>query len=227
MKRIVLCAFLMLASCKGCSGGSTSSKWVGTVQDKGVEVKVRKATPDGWGGLVTNIGQQPIVSLTISVGGEEKHVVGEGTPLPELPGGYGVFVETSKPGDILVTQADLLRSTKAIPPLKDIKIAWEVPLPENVSFSVQQKEGCGTRLGENGAPAIFQCTLGIKHTGTRAARDLKVRYRSPRSNDVFEMSPVTGDMNIEPGDALVLYAPPVEVKHPDQLLLTGQAKAAP
>jgi len=226
MKRLVLGLFLMLASCKGCNG-STSTKSAGTVVDKGVEVKTRKSTPEGWGGLVTNVGRLPIKSLTITVGGEAKRVAGEGAPLPMLPPGYGVFVEIPKSGEVAVTTAESVPETEPFPRFKDIKIAWEVPLPENVSFTVQQQEGCGTRLGKDGAPATFQCTLGIRHTGTRAARDLKVRYRAPRSNDVFEMSPTTDDMNIEPGDALVLYAPPVEVKKPDQLLLTGQAKAAP
>src|SRR5205814_1937258 len=169
MKRLLLCGFLMLASCKGCNGGSSSTKSVGTVVDKGVEVKTRKSAPDAWGGLVTNVGRLPIKSLIISVGGEAKRVAGEGASLPVLPAGYGVFVEIPKSGEVAVTTAETASETEAVPKFRDIKIAWEIPLPENVSFTVQQQEGCGTRLGKDGAPAIFQCTLGVRHTGTRPA----------------------------------------------------------
>lgn len=210
----------------------------------GVTVQSRRSTARGdklsWGGLVTSSGDR-IRSATLSVvvrgaGGAE---IGRAEPLElgELPAGHGVRVEVNgipvrgEPERVEVTLERVERVEQAgqgdPPPWTPAAIAWESPPPDGVSFAALQDPSCRAVLGAKGAPATFSCTLGVRHTGTRRAAQLSLRFVPARGGDAIEVRPPHAtDLPIEPGDALFFRVPEQPLAKPSEMILTGAASAS-
>lgn len=104
-------------------------------------------------------------------------------------------------------------------------VTWTKPLPEGVSFAVEKDRKCAGVLGKKGEPATFRCVVGVKHTGTRAARAVSLAFELQRGGPDIEVKPSRPtDLPIEPGDALVYYVQQSMPK-PSETLLKGTAEA--
>jgi hypothetical protein len=195
----------------------------------GIEVKTRRSTVMNgklaWGGLVTNTTDRFVRGVDISVAGATAHV-------DLLPPHYGTRLEINgMPAAGVEKLVPSITKVEAAPPeekpfaWQPASVHWMKPLPEGVAFSVEKDEKCAGVLGKKGEPAMFRCVLGVKNTGTRAARDLKLEFELQRGGPgiVVKPSPPTA-LPIEPGDAVVFYVQ-ASMPKPSETLLKGTAEA--
>lgn len=235
MRRARLAGLVMLAlvSCKEERPRDIAAA---SVAEGGVTVKSRRASvmngKVAWGGLVVDEGDRAVTSAVVEVvvrdaGGAE---IGRArSEKLELLPRYGARIEvngiavSAAPARVEPMLVDVRLAPPEEPPAKwkPAAIAWEKPLPDGVSFAVEEDARCGTTLGGRGEPGRFACTLGIRHTGTRTAPSIALRFKPARGGDPIELRPPhPTDLPIEPGDAL-LFRVAGTVKKPSEMILTG------
>lgn len=240
MRYSLFAVAIVLAACKDDRPRDVASS---SFVENGIAVKSRRASvmngKVAWGALVVDESDRSVRSAYVEVvvrgkGGAEigrakRRIVGEGSGLLELPPRYGVRVEVNgvdvqgapERVDAKLVDVELARNGDTPPTWKPAQVVWKRPLPEGVSFAIEEDKGCGTVLGMHGQPATFGCTLGIRNTGTRAVQAIALRFEPARGGDPIEVGPPQGtDLPLEPGDAVVFHAASV-VKKPSEMILTG------
>lgn len=234
--RVALVLALTVAELAACKDERPRDLVASSSSDGGVEVKSRRASvmngKVAWGGLVTDEGDRAVKRATVEIVVRGKGGAEVGRARSEalaLVPRYGTRIEVngialSGPPESVeakVVDVELAPAEDAPPKWKPAAVAWERPLPEGVAFAVEEDARCGTMLGGKGQPATFACTLGIRHTGTRPAPALALRFKPARGGDAIEVRPPhPTDLPIEPGDAIVLVVS-TPVKKPSEMILTG------
>lgn len=227
---------ILLASCRDDRPRALSSS---SSEEAGVRVKSRRATvmngKVAWGGFVVAEGDRAVKRAFVDVvvrdaAGAE---VGRARSEPiELAARYGARIEVNgiavsgAPAAVDPKLVDVRLEDGPPPAWKPAAIAWETPLPDGVSFAVEEDARCGTTLAGKGEPGRFACTVGIRHTGTRAAPSVALRFKPARGGEAIDLAPPhPTDLPIEPGDALV-FRVAAAVKKPSEMILTGTLPGA-
>lgn len=230
---------LALAVCAACKSNAPQAVLAGNAKADGVEVRTRRSTALNdklaWGGLVTNTSDRFVrgVDLTIAVRKGGGTVIGQGKGHVDLlPPGYGVLLEVNgialdgAPAsvDVVIERVDAAPADEKPFAWKPASVAWKRPLPEGLAFAVEQDEKCAGVLGKKGEPATFRCVLGLRHTGTRAAKETRLAFESPRgAAPIAVQPPFRTDLPIEPGDALVFFVQ-ASMPAPSEMILSGSAE---
>lgn len=237
MRRVLLVASL---ACMACTDDGPHDVAASNAGAHGVEVKTRRSTVKGkklaWGGLVTNAGDRFVRGANVVVvargkGGSE---VGRGKGHVDLlPPHYGVRLEVNgievssapKHVDVAIEGVDVAPPEEQPIKWQSAGVGWEKGLPDGLAFAVEEDDKCGGQLGKKGEPATFRCVLGVKHTGTRAARDVRLKFKPARGGDPIEVKPpLPTDLAVEPGDALVFFVD-AKMTTPSETILGGSAEA--
>ncbi len=227
---------ILLASCKDDRPRELASS---SSSESGARVKSRRGTvmngKVAWGGIVAAEGDRAVKSAFVEVvvrDGAGAEVGRARSAKIELAARYGARIEVNgiavsgAPAAVEPTLVDVRLEDEPPPAWKPAAIAWEKPLPDGVSFAVVEDAGCGTTLAGKGEPGRFACTVGIRHTGTRTAPPVALRFQPARGGEAIALAPPhPTDLPIEPGDALVFRAA-ATVKKPSEMILTGTLPGA-
>lgn len=235
MRRVRL-AWLVALALVSCRDERPRDIAASSFAESGIAVKSRRASvmngKVAWAGLVLDESERPVRSafVEIVVRGKGGAEIGRArSEKLELLPRYGVLVEvngiavSAAPETVEPRLVDLQLAPAEEPPpkWKPAAIAWEKPLPDGISFAVEEDARCGTTLGGRGEPGTFACTLGLRHTGTRPATALALRFKPARGGDALDVRPPhPTDLPIEPGDALVFRVAGT-VKKPSEMILSG------